>query len=255
MARRAERNQGMEDGFKQELRFELLFDIACGIGSLAMSELRTGGESYEDLEYGSRVRRSTSLCLQSDFQEPEARSVSFLRTQSKEDTVTPLAGLLARTTSEPFAISRHASRASTEVLSSGPRYGDDLQSTCRRCFTRSVDGERIHHYAADDFHLIRTAFGISEVDYAKAFPSELTESQPQWREKLKESVSEGASGSFFYRVTCNDGVCKSRYIVKQVTAEEKNTMMRILPAYREYATCRNGRTLIQYFGCHSVTLR
>ena len=36
--------------------------------------------------------------------------------------------------------------------------------------------------------------------YARAFPDDLSTLGTHWRRKLKESVSEGASGSFFFRV-------------------------------------------------------
>jgi len=47
----------------------------------------------------------------------------------------------------------------------------------------------------------------------------------------------------------------SRFIVKQVTQAEKRTLMKILPAYVRHVTQRNGRSLIQYYGCHSMPLR
>lgn len=259
MARRSERYQGVEDGFKQELRFELLYDIARGIGGLAHEELRSGSEN--DIEVGSRFRRSHSVQLGGgSFQEPQTQS-GILRESSTHDTVTAMAGLLARTNSfEPGNILRNSSRTSHQPFMQSDSQDVPREANCTDCrqiFSRKLQGEPdLNHYKPDDFHAIRTAFGISEVAYAKSFPSGLSEEDPQWREKLKESVSEGASGSFFYRVMNNaDGVCKSRYIVKQITHEEKVTLMKILPHYRQHVVRQEGRTLIQYLGCHSVSLR
>ena len=43
--------------------------------------------------------------------------------------------------------------------------------------------------------------------------------------------------------------------MKQITQREKNTLMAILPQYEEYVARRQGRSFIQYLGCHSMTLR
>ncbi|KAJ1635508.1 hypothetical protein T492DRAFT_455834 [Pavlovales sp. CCMP2436] len=77
---------------------------------------------------------------------------------------------------------------------------------------------------------------------------------PDWQRRLAESVSEGASGCFFYRVRHADG-SDSGFLVKQITAVEKRTLLRILPAYREHVISRRGHTLLHYYGCHSVRLR
>lgn len=108
-----------------------------------------------------------------------------------------------------------------------------------------------HHYEVDRFRRLRKRFGVTAASYARAFPDDLTELGSNWRERLNESVSEGKSGSFFYRVQMSGG---SRFIVKQITRREKQTLMSILPLYEEYITRRNGRSLIQYFGCHSISL-
>ena len=91
--------------------------------------------------------------------------------------------------------------------------------------------------------------GVTALNYARAFPNDLTELGDNWRQRLNESVSEGKSGSFFYRVA------GSQFIVKQISRAEKATLMNMLPDYEEYVTRRKGRTLIQYFGCHSMSLR
>ena len=110
---------------------------------------------------------------------------------------------------------------------------------------------------ADEFPLaVRRAFGIQPSTYARAFPDDLSELGTHWRQKLKESVSEGKSGSFFFRVMQSDRHGSvSRFIVKQVSRQEKATMMAMLPAYEKHVTARRGRSLIQYFGCHSMSLR
>ena len=72
--------------------------------------------------------------------------------------------------------------------------------------------------------------------------------------RLSESVSEGASGSFFYWVKHPDG-SDTGYIVKQITMAEKNTLMRLLPAYKAHVQSRSGASLLQYLSCHSMQLR
>lgn len=109
-----------------------------------------------------------------------------------------------------------------------------------------------HHYEVDRFRRLRRRFGVSPDTYARAFPDDLTELGSNWRTRLNESVSEGKSGSFFYRVQAAGG---SQFIVKQISRREKQSLMAMLPEYEEYITRRNGRSLIQYFGCHSMSLR
>ena len=71
---------------------------------------------------------------------------------------------------------------------------------------------------------------------------------------LRESVSEGASGSFFYWVKNQDG-SDTGYIVKQITKKEKDTLMSILPAYKAHVQARAGSSLLHYLSCHSMQLR
>ena len=113
------------------------------------------------------------------------------------------------------------------------------------------------HYEAAAFRAIRVAFGVHPATYARAFPDDLSEHDSRWRRKLRESVSEGASGSFFFRVMQQDGHAGavSRFIVKQISCAEKQTLMAILPVYARHVAARRGRSLIQYLGCHSVSLR
>ena len=114
----------------------------------------------------------------------------------------------------------------------------------------------LQHYEVDRFRNLRAAFGISATAYARAFPDDLSELGSNWQQRLKESVSEGKSGSFFYRVS--DGRAGSKYIVKQISRAEKRVLMSILPAYEEHVTRRQGYktvSLIQYYGCHSMALR
>ena len=49
--------------------------------------------------------------------------------------------------------------------------------------------------------------------------------------------------------------CRYRYIVKQITKREKNTLMSILPAYKQFVQQRQGCSLLQYLSCHSMRLR
>lgn len=94
---------------------------------------------------------------------------------------------------------------------------------------------------------------LASQEFASAFANSLPELQQSSR-LLRESVSEGASGSFFYWVKHPDGR-DTGYIVKQVTHREKDVLMSILPAYKEHVQRRNGASLLQYLSCHSMRLR
>ncbi|EOD28172.1 hypothetical protein EMIHUDRAFT_235123 [Emiliania huxleyi CCMP1516] len=133
-----------------------------------------------------------------------------------------------------------------------------LQQTPRRtlAFSHSLN-PRVQHYAIAHFRAIRAAFGISPKAFAAAFASLLPELQHPSRRSyrlLGESVSEGASGSFFYWVKHTDGR-DTGYIVKQVTRREKDALMHILPAYKQHVQARGGASLLRYLSCHSMRLR
>jgi len=138
-----------------------------------------------------------------------------------------------------------------------PRSQSDSHLHAVRGALLAPDRSQAQHYEAATFRAIRVAFGVHPATYARAFPDDLSEHDSRWRRKLRESVSEGASGSFFFRVVQQDGHggAVSRFIVKQISRAEKQTLMAILPAYARHVAARRGRSLIQYLGCHSVSLR
>ena len=72
----------------------------------------------------------------------------------------------------------------------------------------------VQHYAVAHFRAIRQMFGISAESFAAAFKRAVPASDDSAR-RLRESVSEGATGSFFYWVKHPDG-SDTGYIVKQV---------------------------------------
>ena len=115
------------------------------------------------------------------------------------------------------------------------------------------------HYEVERFRRLRSLFGVGAAAYARAFPDDLTTLGDTWRQRLKESVSEGKSGSFFYRVLPSSGTDAERpascFIVKQISRREKQSLMALLPAYEEHVAQREGNSFIQYLGCHSMTLR
>ena len=111
----------------------------------------------------------------------------------------------------------------------------------------------VQNYAVAHFRAIRETFGITAESFAAAFKRSLPESADSER-RLRESVSEGATGSFFYWVKHPDG-SDTGYIVKQITKAEKNTLMSILPAYKAHVQARGGNSLLQYLSCHSMNLR
>eukprot|EP00928_Gymnodinium_smaydae_P027322 TRINITY_DN21170_c0_g1_i1.p1 TRINITY_DN21170_c0_g1~~TRINITY_DN21170_c0_g1_i1.p1 ORF type:complete len:1067 (+),score=206.70 TRINITY_DN21170_c0_g1_i1:123-3203(+) len=300
MERRAVLVQGIEEvGFKEELRFELLYDVALGIGELAQRELlqispRGGGSPNVapsisfDLDAGANVwsrpgppaatvSGATGSALQSGSVVSMVSAASQGGTPGDAAPPASVRGASAsgvRAMRSPGAGPAPAFRISGAPLSGLPRLQAKASEVCtlmdadlnRPRLRRSMSGgaplvdrsrtSRAHHYAVDDFRAVRESFGISSAAYARAFPNDLSELDPNWVQRLKESVSEGASGSFFYRVF--SGVsgreATSRFIIKQITLQEKRTLMRLLPAYRSHVQRRSGRSLIQYFGCHSMSL-
>ena len=135
-----------------------------------------------------------------------------------------------------------------------------LDAAARREMLAAAPHSRALHYEVEAFRRIRHHFGVTAGTYARAFPDDLTALGAHWRQRLKESVSEGASGSFFYRVaqpghSASAHGIASRFIVKQITREEKRALMALLPAYEAHVARRRGRSLIQYYGCHSMSLR
>ena len=120
------------------------------------------------------------------------------------------------------------------------------------------------HYEVERFRRLRAYFGISAATFAHSFPDDVSKFDHKWAARLKESLSEGKSGSFFYRVVHPsrgggaDGRAvgiTSRFIVKQISRKEKNALMSMLPAYEAHVARHKGRCFIQYLSCHSMTLR
>mmetsp|Transcript_57354 Transcript_57354/g.166524 ORF Transcript_57354/g.166524 Transcript_57354/m.166524 type:complete len:926 (+) Transcript_57354:133-2910(+) len=216
MARRAMELHGIEEvGFKEDLRFELLYDVAHGIGVLAHRELL----APTPMHHLPRLPRTLTA------EAPMMRPLRLVR-----------------------------SRSDDRQQGGWPRVDESHAATIPVAASQDEHCP-VQHYHMDDFRQVRVAFGISTAAYARTFPSDLSINDPTWRRRLKESVSEGASGSFFYRVLSNSSqrVCR-RYIIKQISKREKDALVALLPAYRAYVTARDGRSLIQYFACHSVSL-
>jgi len=209
----------------QELRFEVLYDVAYSIGDQAQRELQ---------ERPAHMRQSRG-------QELECGGRGFGGSPRVKTSVFPSAGRFR-------SISLDRRQVYTPQI---PKIKTTGSTDAR------IGPPAATHYCVDLFGEIRDAFGVSPELYARDFPNDLSQLSSRWRQKLKESVSEGASGSFFYRVINQregQGV-NSHFIVKQITAAEKATLMEILPAYKNYVVERQGRSFIQYFGCHSIPLR
>lgn len=203
MELRAVRAQGIEGCFKEELRFELLYDVVRDIGELANAEMWGEGHSAGSSRDSHSALRD-ALCLD----RPSLGAARIIRQM-------------------------HLNRRHEQQRRRAPT-----------------------NYGASDFRVLRAAFGISPAAYARAFPNDLSESDPTWRRRLKESLSEGASGAFFYRVLSRSPSSESSpFLVKQITRAQKDELMSILPAYKDYVLRRTGRSLIQYLGCHAVSLR
>jgi len=241
MEQRERITYGMQTTFKEELRFELLYDVARSIGDLAYNELFEchPQEPRHSLTAALNLMSASKECYVAElaqwqtnppFQAPELRQ--HRRTMSEGAEM-----------SEPRSSSHSPPRSAVTASFAEPA----------RC---NHAGFEARNYAVTSFREIRSIFGISTSEYARAFPNDVSEHEPHWHQKFKESISEGASGSFFYRVMGNTATGRlSRFIVKQVTKAEKRTFMKLLPAYHDYVQRRNGRSCIQYFGCHSMSLR
>jgi len=205
-----------EAGFKEELRYELVLDVTKAISELAERETRQSSQ-------------------------PEAPPAQASPTQASDGSAQAGGGPVSPERAAEVPLSHAA-----------------LQQTPRRtlAFSHSLN-PRVQHYAIAHFRAIRAAFGISPKAFAAAFASLLPELQHPSRRSyrlLGESVSEGASGSFFYWVKHTDGR-DTGYIVKQVTRREKDALMHILPAYKQHVQARGGASLLRYLSCHSMRLR
>ena len=228
-------SQGVrEAGFKAELRYELVADVALSISSLAEAEA----------------------------QEPPVQ----------QRLPPPAAGTAASSTLTPGTppLSRNGVGATGGDTPTTPVRGDPAAGAvpgsplCSPWMQRNSPAgvfygaggrlapERVQHYAVAHFRAIREAFGISPKSFAAAFASSLADLSA--RRRLRESVSEGASGSFFYWVKNADG-SDTGFIVKQITKAEKDVLMHILPAYKAHVQARRGASLLQYLSCHAMRLR
>ena len=253
-----------EAGFKEELRYELVTDVAVAISELAEREAR---EEYYQNRDGSGL--------------PSCGSGFFCGAKEMISATTPggSAGSLAPaavpiTTGAPSPSSPAGGSATdlseslTDLLSPGAppsptkwrRGSGDATGGGGNVATASQHGgsmdyrpTHVQNYAVAHFRAIRETFGITAESFAAAFKRSLPESADSER-RLRESVSEGATGSFFYWVKHPDG-SDTGYIVKQITKAEKNTLMSILPAYKAHVQARGGNSLLQYLSCHSMNLR
>lgn len=277
-SRLAEEQGVREAGFKEELRIELVTDVATAISELAEAEARdfTGSPNFglgpQVSVIGAPVRtmaRSGSgsfgadavtdpagggggggagdsfalppseggaSCLSGGLQvSPDSSGVLEFEDSSSNST-----GASPMRWAETPRIRRHGGGGAFAAAFGG---GASATGSERR--------HHVHHYAVAHFRAIRQTFGISAESFAAAFRRH--ESSDSAR-LLRESVSEGATGSFFYWVKNQDGT-DTGYIVKQITKTEKDTLMSILPAYKAHVQSRGGASLLHYLSCHSMQLR
>jgi len=218
-----------EVGFKEELRYELVLDVTRAIAELAEREAVPQPPPPERAAGGD-----VSTCAASSATGSAAASVAGAR--------------FAAAAAGPATPKDERACNEWDVLHSPRR---SLASMAG--LTPQQPQPHVQHYAVAHFRAIRAAFGVNPGEFASAFANSLPELQQSSR-LLRESVSEGASGSFFYWVKHPDGR-DTGYIVKQVTHREKDVLMSILPAYKEHVQRRNGASLLQYLSCHSMRLR
>jgi len=299
---RANTLQGVaEAGFKEELRFELLYYVAHGIGEDVQQELLAGPRVSLNNDDESRRavglvanRAETSTALRrmypSESAAQQARSLdrgavpfhitngSFGRfaDRARADVWMVATRLLRPGAPHPES-NRMVRSAGTSITISTASPSPLLQTTpfgLQRSYSNGDQplptpsqpsrGPTVSHYEKDKFREIRIAFGITQAVFAGEFPSNVNKWDHAWTKRLKESVSEGASGSFFYRVINRSPVAErtsgakfaveSKFIIKQITKKEKKTLMALMPAYHAHVLARRGRSLIQYFGLYSMPL-
>lgn len=272
MSIRANTVQGIDEvGFKEELRFELLYYVAHGIGEDVQKELLSGQrQSGAGADGGGGGASSSSSASPAQGpaasprppREPELFGSFNLSNLARRSRASVLrAATMALLSGTPDRHTRATSSGGggplLEVTPLGlvRSYSNGDQRRPTQLQPAGFPTPQVNHYGKDIFREIRTAFGISQSAFASEFPNNVNKWDRSWQQRLKESVSEGASGSFFYRVMNNSttGV-NSRFIIKQITIEEKRTLMAFLPAYHAHVRERQGRSLIQYLGCYSMSL-
>jgi len=84
---------------------------------------------------------------------------------------------------------------------------------------------------------VRELNGITGDDYARSM-----------RRTSRERFSEGASGAFFYFSVCD------RFIVKTMTRDEFEVLMRILRDYVRYLEQHPHSLIMRFFGCHALSM-
>jgi hypothetical protein len=92
-------------------------------------------------------------------------------------------------------------------------------------------------YCPEFFGEIRNICGINHLEYMESLMN-----------ATNEKFSEGASGSFLYFSGDH------KYIVKTTTIEEKDVLVRILPAYTEYIRANPKTLLVKFLGLHSARM-
>eukprot|EP00300_Choanocystis_sp_HF-7_P013714 c18420_g1_i2.p1 GENE.c18420_g1_i2~~c18420_g1_i2.p1 ORF type:complete len:533 (+),score=125.92 c18420_g1_i2:39-1637(+) len=99
-------------------------------------------------------------------------------------------------------------------------------------------------YAPAVFAALRAQWGMDSETYLKSF-GKLKDGQ--WiPAEMKESISSGRSGAFFYFSF------DKKFIVKTMTTSELATLRKILPQYYQYMTRHPHSLLTRFYGCLDV---
>jgi 1-phosphatidylinositol-4-phosphate 5-kinase len=103
-------------------------------------------------------------------------------------------------------------------------------------------------YAPHVFYELRTIFGISTESYLRSIGPEtmLTSLLQGNLNALKELVSEGKSGSFFYYSA------DARFILKTIHRDEFLFLRHILREYYSHLSAHQSSLIIRYFGLHKL---
>lgn len=95
-------------------------------------------------------------------------------------------------------------------------------------------------YAPAVFQRLRYIFGITDEAHMASMAGDVI--------KMKKNFSEGASGSFFYFTP------DKHYMVKTLTTEERDLLLKILPKYYKYMRDQPKSLICRFFGLYSIKM-
>ena len=226
-------SQGVrEAGFKAELRYELVADVALSISSLAEAEAQEPPVQLPPSDAGIAVAASAADTTRQTRHCPSRNSVGA----TGDDTpTTPVRG-------DPPAGSP---LCSPWMQRNSPAAESSMGPMVASARARA-------HYAVA--HFPRDTRGVRDLAEVIRCRVRLIARRPVGTAAAARVRVGGRIGSFFYWVKNADG-SDTGFIVKQITKAEKDVLMHILPAYKAHVQARRGASLLQYLSCHAMRLR